>query len=189
MKPHSCAIHWFRKGLRLHDNPSLLSACKSSAKVIPLFVLDPHFANPGTVSPRRYQFLLETLQDLDDTLRTKFGAQLFVARGNPYDVLPRLAKQLDVTLLTFEADTEEYARTRDRNVTKMVRDLGVEVEEHWSHTLHDLTHLSHLCEGKAPTVYQSFLKNVIAKAGAIPKPVPLPSINDLSPLPKDVLAS
>ena len=23
------AIHWFRKGLRLHDNPALLEACKA----------------------------------------------------------------------------------------------------------------------------------------------------------------
>ena len=37
------AIHWFRKGLRLHDNPALLKACEGSSELYPVFVLDPWF--------------------------------------------------------------------------------------------------------------------------------------------------
>ena len=29
------AVHWFRKGLRLHDNPALLRACEAAATVYP----------------------------------------------------------------------------------------------------------------------------------------------------------
>ena len=83
MATHNTAIHWFRKGLRLHDNPALLAACTNATKVIPLFVLDPHFANPGVVASLRYQFLLETLTDLDTTLRKNYNTQLYVARGTP----------------------------------------------------------------------------------------------------------
>jgi cryptochrome len=178
---HKCAIHWFRKGLRLHDNPSLLSACDQASKVIPLFILDPHFANPGTVSPRRYQFLLECLQDLDTSLREKYGTQLYVARGTPADVMSRLASQVDATLLTFESDTEPYACSRDAAVTLQMQQSGVKVEQHSSHTLHDIAHLSALCQDKPPTVYKSFLKNVFYKAGPVQQPAPLPSsINPLS---------
>jgi hypothetical protein len=57
------ALHWFRKGLRLHDNPSLLAAAASaSSDVINLycvFVLDPHFAKPALIGPLKYYFLLE----------------------------------------------------------------------------------------------------------------------------------
>ena len=38
----SCLV-WFRKSLRVHDNPALLHASKSHAKVYPCFILDPHF--------------------------------------------------------------------------------------------------------------------------------------------------
>ena len=31
---------WFRKGLRLHDNPALCAACEAGA-VVPFYVLDP----------------------------------------------------------------------------------------------------------------------------------------------------
>jgi cryptochrome len=64
-KKHSAAIHWFRKGLRLHDNPSLLEACTTSTTVYPIFIIDPWFAKPDKVGINRYAFLLEALADLD----------------------------------------------------------------------------------------------------------------------------
>ena len=59
------AVHWFRKGLRLHDNPGLVRAlAASSGRTVPLFVIDPWFlAASGRVGVRRYQFLLEALRE------------------------------------------------------------------------------------------------------------------------------
>ena len=34
-------VHWFRKGLRLHDNPALLPACETSVEIWPVYVLNP----------------------------------------------------------------------------------------------------------------------------------------------------
>lgn len=65
VKKHKVAMHWFRKGLRLHDNPSLLEACTSSSTVYPIFIIDPWFAKPDKVGINRYSFLLESLKDLD----------------------------------------------------------------------------------------------------------------------------
>ena len=64
---------------------------------------------------RRYQFLLEALSDLDASLRG-LGSQLYVARGKPEDVLPRIVETMGATLVTVEADTEPYAQARDRQV-------------------------------------------------------------------------
>jgi len=47
--------------------------------------------------------------DLDDSLKT-MGSRLYVVRGNPVEELPRLFKDWKVTRLTFESDTEPYAR-------------------------------------------------------------------------------
>jgi hypothetical protein len=35
------------QGLRLHDNPALLEACKDAAHVYPIFILDPFFLKSG----------------------------------------------------------------------------------------------------------------------------------------------
>ena len=49
----SAAVCWFRKGLRVHDNPALARAVahavESGGVVHPLFIVDPHFG-PGKVS-------------------------------------------------------------------------------------------------------------------------------------------
>jgi deoxyribodipyrimidine photo-lyase len=55
---------WFRRDLRVQDHPALAEAA-ASGKVLPLFVLDPSFANAGL--PRRH-LLADCLGSLDEAL-------------------------------------------------------------------------------------------------------------------------
>lgn len=34
------AVHWFRNGLRLHDNPALIEAHNNAEKLITLYIFD-----------------------------------------------------------------------------------------------------------------------------------------------------
>jgi len=53
-------LTWFRKSLRLRDNPALAEAIAlRPAALYPVFVIDPHFVAPERVGLRRYNFLLE----------------------------------------------------------------------------------------------------------------------------------
>ena len=113
------SIHWFRKGLRLHDNAALLRACEGAEAVFPLFIIDPRFANPAKVGVLRYHFLLQALRDLDGQLRAA-GSRLFVARGDPLAVLPRLVAAWGAGRLTYEVDTEPYAVVRDAAVLRLL---------------------------------------------------------------------
>jgi cryptochrome len=36
----SIAVHWFRNGLRLHDNPALIEAINNADKLITLYIFD-----------------------------------------------------------------------------------------------------------------------------------------------------
>lgn len=42
------SMMWFRKGLRLHDNPALLEALEGAEHLYPVFCLDP-----GKLEPMR----------------------------------------------------------------------------------------------------------------------------------------
>lgn len=64
-----CSIHWFRKGLRLHDNPALLAAMTDCSELYPVFILDPWFPKNMRVSVNRWRFLVESLRDLDESLQ------------------------------------------------------------------------------------------------------------------------
>ena len=54
-------VHWFRFGLRLHDNPALLNAVKwcadgADATLINVYVFDPDVhLNPSKVGVNRYK--------------------------------------------------------------------------------------------------------------------------------------
>jgi cryptochrome len=79
---HANAIYWFRKALRLHDNPALVHCLKSSSKVFPIFILDPYFVKSANVGPNRWRFLFEALVDLDCSLR-KLNSRLLLLQGKP----------------------------------------------------------------------------------------------------------
>lgn len=96
------SLMWFRKGLRIHDNPALEHAAMGSNFVYPVFVIDPHYMDPDpdSFSPgstragvNRIKFLLESLLDLDTNLR-KIGSKLLVLKGEPGDVLIHCLKQV-----------------------------------------------------------------------------------------------
>jgi len=163
-------IHWFRKGLRLHDNPALLDAlsCDPEA-VFPVFVLDPWFCKPANVGVVRYKFLHESLADLDSSLKER-GSRLLVVQGNPTEVLPTLFDAHRITRLTYESDTEPYSIERDEAVQKSAKAAGVEVATFASHTMRDPEQYLGLNKGKAPGTYQAFVKLFESIDGGHPPP-------------------
>lgn len=49
------SVHWFRKGLRLHDNPSLYEGLKGSITFRCIFLLDPWFAGSSNVGINKWR--------------------------------------------------------------------------------------------------------------------------------------
>ncbi|KAM4652531.1 cryptochrome-1-like [Discoglossus pictus] len=167
------SIHWFRKGLRLHDNPSLLAAMKDCAELHPIFILDPWFPRNMRVSGNRWRFLIEALNDLDQNLR-KINSRLFVVRGKPAEVFPVLFKKWKVTRLTFEVDTEPYSRQRDAEVERLAAIHNVQVIQKVSNTLYDIDRVIAENNGKPPLTYVRF-QTVLASLGPPKRPVPAPT--------------
>nr|AQX17842.1 putative photolyase-cryptochrome [Thalassocalyce inconstans] len=166
-------IHWFRKGLRLHDNAALLASIESTSTLIPLYILDTHCLDPQKVGANRMGFLLATLKSLDDDLREK-GSKLFVAKGRPVEVIDALVQELNVQKLTFERDTEPYNKDVDKEIMKKMKSLCVEVHECWGHTLFNPDHLLSLNGGKSPLNMTGFL-NLVSKASTPPAPMEAPT--------------
>ncbi|WP_448614246.1 cryptochrome/photolyase family protein [Modestobacter sp. URMC 112] len=111
---------WFRRDLRLGDHPALLAALEAAGdggSVLPVFVFDDRLWGPSG-GPRR-QFLLDCLDDL----RTATDGALVTRRGDPADVLPRLAAELDATGVHVSADAGPYGRRRDTAVEQALGDV------------------------------------------------------------------
>ncbi|KAG2379788.1 (6-4)DNA photolyase [Vigna angularis] len=164
----SGSLVWFRKGIRIHDNPALEFASRSASHLYPVFVIDPHYMkpDPDAFSPgssraglNRIKFLLESLVDLDLNLKN-LGSRLLILKGDPAEVW-------NVSKLCFEYDTEPYYQALDVKVKNFALAAGIEVFSPVSHTLFNPTDIIQKNGGKPPLSYQSFVK----LAGEPPSPL------------------
>ncbi|CAB1456083.1 unnamed protein product [Pleuronectes platessa] len=163
-------IHWFRKGLRLHDNPALKESLQGADSVRCIYILDPWFAGSSNVGINRWRFLLQSLEDLDSSLR-KLNSRLFVIRGQPTDVFPRLFKEWKISRLSYEYDSEPFGKERDAAIKKLASEAGVEVTVRTSHTLYDLDKIIELNGGQSPLTYKRF-QTLISRMEAVEFGVP-----------------
>ncbi|CAG9798887.1 unnamed protein product [Chironomus riparius] len=169
-------IHWFRKGLRVHDNPALVKAIdgaiKRKAYLRPIFMLDPGIVKWMTVGANRWRFLQETLADLDKNLR-KLNTRLYVVRGNPKDHFPKLFEKWNVQLITFEHDIEPYSVKRDQILLKDAERFNVEVMIEYSLTVFNPELVIKKNKGSVPMTFQKFLS--VASELKVPQPAENPN--------------
>ena len=118
--PHETAVVWFRRDLRVRDQATFLAA-DGARRALALFVLDPALLGPSG-APRR-SVLYRCLRGLDESL----GGRLLVVRGDPADVVPRVAAAVDAPHVHVAADFGPYGRARDEAVEKALAEHGREL--------------------------------------------------------------
>lgn len=179
-------IVWFRNDLRLHDHEPLQEALRSGHDVIPVYCFDPRqfgqtsFGFPKT-GKYRAKFLLESVADLRRSLQQR-GSDLVIRRGQPEQILPTLASELQVQKVYWheEATTEETAI--ETALTDQLEAAGVAVETFWGTTLYHPDDLP-FPVAKLPEVFTQFRKQV-EKSSTVYAAFATPT--ELSPLPQQL---
>ncbi len=110
----SHGVVWFRRDLRLGDNPAWSGATSRHDQVTALFVVDPALWN--VCSLPRVALLAEHLRRLDGDLRSR-GGRLRVEHGDPAVVVPALAAALKAEV-SANRDLTPYAAARDEQVER-----------------------------------------------------------------------
>jgi deoxyribodipyrimidine photo-lyase len=112
------ALVWFRRDLRLDDNPAWGAATSQFKYVIPLYVLDPRLLD--AVGPYRRRQLIGNLQALDFELAEGIGGggRLLVANGDPRELVPQVANVYGANAVFFNADVTPFATRRDAAVVE-----------------------------------------------------------------------
>ncbi|WP_108665207.1 cryptochrome/photolyase family protein [Euzebya rosea] len=121
-------LMWFRRDLRTHDLPALVAAADAD-RLACVFVLDPHLLDHDRVSPARKRYLRQALLDLDNRLGD-LGGRLLVVLGDPREVVPALAADLDADVVHVTADHTPFAVARDDAVEQALADAGRTLERH-----------------------------------------------------------
>jgi deoxyribodipyrimidine photo-lyase len=124
------AVVWFRRDLRLHDNPAWASASEAADHVTALYVLDPTLL--GSAGEFRRTQLFAHLHGLDESLR-RHGGRLMVRHGRAERIVPAVAAACDATLVCANADVTPYARRRDGVIKEL---LGSSFLRWWGGLVH-----------------------------------------------------
>jgi deoxyribodipyrimidine photo-lyase len=123
------AMVWFRRDLRLGDNPALRAALERHERVVPAFCFDERLYGGRHASGPRTQFLLESLAELKRGLGERGGA-LFIRRGPPERELVALAREAGCSEVHLAHDVSPFARRRGRRTSRAFREAGIEVHDH-----------------------------------------------------------
>jgi len=107
-------ILWFRRDLRIKDNPLL----SFGGKVMPIFIFDPNILNPLDKKDKRVSFIYSQVQNLKKDLK-KIGLNLYIFYDDPLKVFTHLQKFKPSSVIA-SVDYDAYAIKRDKAVEKIV---------------------------------------------------------------------
>ena len=103
-------IMWFRRDLRIGDNPALLAAIESSDEVIPLFILDK--AQIAEAGEKLLAYMGQSLRALDQSL----GNKLHIVEGDQVEILREIIELYGVNEVHISDEYERYGAERDARV-------------------------------------------------------------------------
>ena len=119
-------LYWHRRNLRPAPNPALSAALSAANEnesgVVPLFVLDD--AILSRADGLGVAFMLGSLRTLRHWYRDR-GSDLAIQRGDPTEVVSRVARRLDADRVVWNSDHSRLARGRDRAVQRALTRAGV----------------------------------------------------------------
>jgi len=153
-------IVWFRNDLRVEDNEALWRAAEEFEQILPVFIIDESQLNKkdynsAKTGPFRMQFLLESLQDLNNSL-IEFGSGLLVKVGKPAEELSKIssAEKIDAIYAHKEPAWEEIQE--EEALRNLVKD-EVKIKYFWGKTLFHVNDLPFDYK-KTPDVFSNFRK-------------------------------
>jgi len=115
---------WFKRDLRVHDHAAL-SAAAQAGPVLPLYVIETALWQQPDTALRHWQFIAESLQELDQALRQR-GQGLLVEQGDMIAVLEKLHRRMGLAAVHVHEETgNAWTYDRDRRVSRWLKTQGI----------------------------------------------------------------
>ncbi|NBS16146.1 MAG: deoxyribodipyrimidine photo-lyase [Gammaproteobacteria bacterium] len=188
------AIVWFRKDLRLADQPALARALSGSQQLVPIYINDTAADNPWAMGSASRWWLHQSLTALDDALQD-LGSRLIIRRGRPLEVLREVMADSGATQIYWNRLYTPYEMARDRVIKATLTAEGCEVHTFNSSLLYEPWEIARP-QGGPYKVFTPFWKAVMAKGlphltepapnhlPKVPSSIPTEPLSSLQLLPK-----
>jgi deoxyribodipyrimidine photo-lyase len=162
----STILVWFRRDLRLSDQPALRMAADKSAAVIPVYIHAPEEERPWEPGAASRWWLYHSLIALDNALH-RIGSRLIVRRGPTLATMLALVRETGASAVYWNRVYEPALIARDTKIKTALTSQGVEAESFNALLLHEPWEV--VRTGGAP--YKMFTPHWKASQ-ALPQPAP-----------------
>ena len=163
---------WFRRDLRLSDNPALAAAVADSGRVVAVYLHAPEEESPWSPGAASRWWLHHSLAALDAALRRK-GVALTLRRGPALPALIALAREVGAGKVVWNRLYDPATVARDTTVKTGLRDQGFECESYNANLLHEPWEIR-TGQGGPYRVFTPFWRACQMRLDAQPAPLPAP---------------
>lgn len=115
---------WFRRNLRIRDNPPLHAAVETGRPLLPVYIFDVSSGLRPLGDGARW-WLHHSLERLSEDLAAR-GAALVVRRGRAEDIIPALARECGAGDVYCDRSYDPPAATRDARLERGLAANGVQ---------------------------------------------------------------
>ncbi|MGA0039629.1 MAG: cryptochrome/photolyase family protein [Pirellulales bacterium] len=150
---------WFRRDLRLDDNPALEAAAKRGP-IVPLFIWAPEEEHPWEPGAASRWWLHHSLEAFAASLMAK-GLTLQIRRGPSLDTLRSVAEEYGATHVCWNRCYEPAIVARDTQIKQAIAADGLEVESFNGGLLYEPVRVK-TKQGNPYQVFTPFWKSLIA---------------------------
>lgn len=125
----SHALIWFRRDLRLDDNPALQAALRAGHVPVPVYIHAPDEEAPWAPGAASRAWLHKSLLALDADLRAR-GSRLIIRRGESLAEIEKLIAETRAEALHWNRLYEPASIARDTRIKQGLKSRGLTVESH-----------------------------------------------------------
>lgn len=136
---HRVRLVWHRRDLRLHDNSLYCNLEEENVSVASIFVFDdkdfqprPSICNPNewnavTVGPHATRILIESVQDLSESLQS-IGGKLLIRKGSPVSIVPEMIQKINATEVFWNEEPGIFEQIQSKAVRDAIQERTPHVE-------------------------------------------------------------
>ena len=118
-------IVWFKRDLRLHDNEALNRALEASGRVLLLYILEPSLQNDPHYSQRHFDFIKQSLEELQSEL-LPYHTQILIVEEEAVTVFKKLIELIPIRgIYTHQETGIKVTYDRDLAVAEILKEHGI----------------------------------------------------------------
>ena len=173
---------WFRRDLRLDDNPALMAACRAGREVVPFFIWAPEEEGVFTPGLSSRWWLLQSLKSLSHKLEC-LGSRLvlFNSPTSKQAIVP-FVKENNIEAVFFNHLYDPISLVRDKGIRMLLQSMNVHVESFGADLMYEPWEVMDE-KGQPFCTFDKFWNHLVSRMPyepfmPLPAPIAMPKVHE-----------